>query len=154
MLNLDEERKEAYKAFITAHSRIYQAIDTELTKAGLLPLTWYDVLVTLECADNYRLRMSELADAVLLSRSGLTRLVDRLEQRGLVERQLCPRDRRGFHAQLTESGRKAREASWPLLSSLIAEFFGSQMTDQDVNTVTTVCHRCITAVKQFEDRAR
>lgn len=152
MLNLDEERKEAYRSFLTAHARVTQAIDAELTKAGLLPLSWYDVLVTLEYADGHQLRMSELADAVLLSRSGLTRLIDRLEQKGLVERKLCPMDRRGFHARLTDEGRKAREESWPLHSSLIAEFFGSQMSDGDVKAMTTVCQRCIAAVKQFNDR--
>lgn len=149
MLELEESRKEAYRSFLIAHSRLNNVIDSEMTKAGLLPLTWYDVLVTLEYAEGHSLRMSDLADAVLLSRSGLTRLVDRLEARGYVARKACPSDRRGFHAVLTEEGQRARSESWPLFSSLVAELFGTQMTDDEVQTVTTVMQRSIQAVSQF-----
>jgi len=149
MLELDDPRKEAYRSFLTAYARLTQVIDCEMVNAGLIPITWYDVLVTLEFAEGNSLRMSELADAVLLSRSGLTRLVDRMEQRGFVVRKACPQDRRSFYTVLTKSGRQAREASWPLLSSLIAEMFGTQMTDQEVETVTTVMQRSIEAVRQF-----
>lgn len=149
MLELEESRKLAYKDFVVAHSRLMEVIDTELSEAGHLPLTWYDVLVTLECADGHRIRMSDLADQVLLSRSGLTRLVDKLEQKGYVVRQTCPADRRGTHAVLTEAGQKAREATWPLYSSLVQELFGSQMSDQDAATLSTVLQRVTSAVGHF-----
>ncbi|MBL8066349.1 MAG: MarR family transcriptional regulator [Chthonomonadaceae bacterium] len=151
MMTLDENRKEAYKAFLTAHARIHQSIDSALMAANLLPLTWYDVLVTLEYANGHALRMCELADVVLLSRSGLTRLVDKLEEQGYVRRETCQDDRRGYLCVLTESGRAAREKSWPLVSSLIQELFGSLMNDEEVSGMHKICDRIVTTVKQFEE---
>ena len=150
MLELEEHKKLAYKEFLTANSRLMEVIDTELSEAGLLPLTWYDVLVTLESSEDHRVRMSDLADQVLLSRSGLTRLVDKLEHKGYVVRMSCPADRRGTHAVLTEAGQRAREATWPLYSSLIQELFGSQMSDSDASTVKTVMERVTAAVTHFK----
>lgn len=149
MLNLDDKRKEAYRYFLTAHVKLTEELDSALTAANLLPLTWYDVLVSLEMADNHSLRMSELADTVLLSRSGLTRLVDRLEVKGYVERRSCPADRRGFHCVLTPHGLKVREESWPLYSSLIQEMFGSQMTDSEVEEMTKIMKRIVDSVAEF-----
>lgn len=150
MLELDESRKIAYREFLSASNRLMEVMDQNLSDAGLLPLSWYDVLVTLEYAEGHHLRMSELADRVLLSRSGLTRLIDKLEQKGYVERQSCPMDRRGTHAVLTDSGKSAREASWPLYSSLVADLFGSQMSDSDTATITGVMSRVIEAVDRFK----
>ena len=87
-------------------------LDEELRRAHGLPLSSYDVLVNLESAPDRQMRMSELADAVLLSRSGLTRLVERLERDGLLARADCPGDARGSLAVLTDAGlaRLARRA--------------------------------------------
>jgi DNA-binding MarR family transcriptional regulator len=75
---LDAEQVAVWRAFLRAHATVLRALETELSAAGQLPLASYDVLVQLTEADEHRLRMTELADLVLLSRSGLTRLVDRL----------------------------------------------------------------------------
>lgn len=102
----------AWRALLRAHARATRVLEAELEEAHNLPLASYDVLVQLTESPEGRLRMSELADAVLLSRSGLTRLVDRLEREGLVERTSCPSDARGTFAALTEAGRsRLREAS-------------------------------------------
>lgn len=130
-VELDAERRDCFQLFLTAHARLSAAIDKRLVESGALPLPWYDVLVTLETADQGRLRMSDLAERVLLSQSGLTRLVDRLVDKGLVERATCPADRRVLYASLTEAGRQARRASWPLLSRLIQDYFGAHMTDME-----------------------
>ena len=82
----------AWRGFLQTHARLTRRLDEELRAAHDLPLTSYDVLVQLEGAPGREMRMSELADAVLLSRSGLTRLVDRLERQGLIERRECPDD--------------------------------------------------------------
>lgn len=103
MLELD-----AWRGFLRAHAALTRALDEELERGEGLSLTEYDVLVQLADAPHGRLRMSELADAVLLSRSGLTRLVDDLERRGLVERSRCPDDARGTNAVVTERGRDVR----------------------------------------------
>lgn len=89
------------------HSRVTRELDAELLAVHGLPLSSYEVLLFLDNAEDGRLRMAQLADSVLLSRSGLTRLVDRLEEGGLVRRETCPSDLRGFNAVLTDAGRAA-----------------------------------------------
>ena len=91
---------------LRAHSELTQALDAELTRGHDLPLSSYEVLLFLNDSDGGRMRMSELADSVLLSRSGLTRLVDRLEQEGLLKRTRCESDARGFFAEITPKGRR------------------------------------------------
>ncbi|MEA2403551.1 MAG: hypothetical protein QOE08_198 [Thermoleophilaceae bacterium] len=107
----DEIEMGAWAGFLRAHARLVRELDAELTARHGLALTSYDVLIHLDRAPENRLRMSELADAVLLSRSGLTRLVARLVNAGMVERVGCEDDQRGAWAVLTEEGgRRLREA--------------------------------------------
>jgi DNA-binding MarR family transcriptional regulator len=97
----------AWAGFLRAHRALVAELDEELRREHDLPLTSYDVLAQLDNAPDHRLRMSELADAVLLSRSGLTRLVERLEKKGLIERRECTDDARGAFAVLTGAGEAA-----------------------------------------------
>ena len=101
----------AWRGFLQVHSDLTHQLDAELQAEHDLPLTSYEVLLFLNDAPEGRLRMSELADRVLLSRSGLTRLVDRLEKRKLVGREACPDDARGFFAVITDAGRDTFAAS-------------------------------------------
>ncbi|MBL7501378.1 MarR family transcriptional regulator [Frankia sp. CNm7] len=101
---VDARGMRAWRGLLRAHAQVTRVLEAELEEAHKLPLASYDVLVQLAEAPNGALRMSELADAVLLSRSGLTRLVDRLVREGLVERQSCPSDLRGTLAVLTPAG--------------------------------------------------
>lgn len=94
----------AWRSFLEAHRRVLDVLETELRDQEELPLAWYDVLVQLSESPTRSLRMQELADAVLLSKSGLTRLVDRMETAGLVQRAPCADDGRGIMAQLTDAG--------------------------------------------------
>jgi DNA-binding MarR family transcriptional regulator len=108
---LSASEQAAWGGFLRAHARLVRELDDELRARHKLPLTSYDVLVQLESAPGGEMRMSELAEAVLLSRSGLTRLVDRLRRQGLLDRRDCPEDARGAYAVLTERGRgRLREA--------------------------------------------
>src|SRR3954470_8409040 len=106
MAVLGRTHKEAWVAFIFAHANLTREIDKRAAAAGTVPLDIYDILLVLEESPNRMLRMSELADQSMLTRSGLTRLVDRLEKEGLVARKACPSDRRAVHAMLTEKGLK------------------------------------------------
>ena len=99
----DAERG-AWTGFLRAHSRIVKALDRELAAAHDLPLSEYDVLVQLAITEDGRLRMSDLADAIVLSPSGLTRLVDRLARRGLLRRERCDADSRVVYAAITDAG--------------------------------------------------
>jgi DNA-binding MarR family transcriptional regulator len=94
----------AWRGMLRVHSALVRALDAELIAEHDLPLTSYEVLITLQAAPERRLRMAELADQVLLSRSGMTRLVDRLERLGFLERDTCTADGRGCYAVLTEAG--------------------------------------------------
>jgi DNA-binding MarR family transcriptional regulator len=102
----------AWGGFLRAHARVMRRLDRELEVETGLSLAQYDVLIHLARAPQRRLRMTDLSEQVLLSRSGLTRLVDRLESLRLVERSACPSDARGVYAVLTDEGMaRFREAS-------------------------------------------
>jgi DNA-binding MarR family transcriptional regulator len=100
----DDPRLRAWVAFLRAHAAVTRRLEVELHAERGLSLADYDALVQLAIADDRRLRMSELADRVVLSRSGVSRLVDRLVAQGLVVRRACPTDARGSWAELTPEG--------------------------------------------------
>jgi DNA-binding MarR family transcriptional regulator len=97
----------AWRGMLRVHSALVKQLDAELSNAHRLPLSSYEVLLNLEAAPGQKRRMAELADSVLLSRSGMTRLVDRLEKDGLLRRDTCTDDGRGAYAVLTEKGAAA-----------------------------------------------
>jgi DNA-binding MarR family transcriptional regulator len=101
---LAPEELAAWRGLLRVHSALVKALDAELLAGHELPLTSYEVLINLQAAPGRRRRMAELADGVLLSRSGMTRLVDRLEREGLIERDPCTDDGRGTYAVLTDKG--------------------------------------------------
>ena len=101
---LTGEALAAWRTFLRAHATVTRRLEADLLAAHGLPLASYDVLVQLVEAPGRRLRMTELADRVLLSRSGLTRLVDRLEREGVVRREPCVEDGRGMFAVLSDAG--------------------------------------------------
>ena len=107
-----DPRLETWRTFLVAHAQVRRQLERELQAEQALGLGEYEVLLLLLRADDRRLRMSELADRLGLSRSGVTRLVDRLAEDGLVERASCDTDRRGAWAHLTDAGhRRLRRAS-------------------------------------------
>ena len=93
-----------WKSFLRAHAHVTRVLEAELLSDHDLSLAEYDVLVQLSEAPDGRLRMTELAELVLLSRSGLTRLVDRMTRDGLVRREPCPDDARGTFTLMTDEG--------------------------------------------------
>ncbi len=103
----------AWRGLLRVHAALVRELDAELDDAHDLPLLSYDVLIYLRSAPGKRLRMAELADNVLLSRSGITRLVDRLEREGLLTRDTCSSDGRGCFAVLTEAGEEVLSRARP-----------------------------------------
>jgi DNA-binding MarR family transcriptional regulator len=91
---------------LRAHAELTRQLDAQLAREHKLPLSSYEVLLFLADAPDGRMRMSDLAESVLLSRSGLTRLVDRLEREGLLKRERCESDARGLFAEITPAGRR------------------------------------------------
>ncbi len=145
---VDETRLAAWRNFITAHANLIDLIDRELTAADRLPLNWYDVLIELVEAPENRLRMHELAQKVVLSRSGLTRLVDKLETAGLLRRQTAPDDRRGAFAVLTDKGKDAVRKSWPVYSKGIAKHFASHITEGEAQIIRDVFARILETIQK------
>ncbi len=131
----------AWRAFLEAHARVSEVLARELKDTEDLPLTWYDVLVQLSEADDHRLRMQELAEAVLLSKSGLTRLVDRMEDAGLVRRMKCPDDRRGTLAEMTEQGYQRLRQTAPTHLRGVQDHFVDVLTDEEAQVLETALAR-------------
>jgi DNA-binding MarR family transcriptional regulator len=111
-----------------------------------LPLTWYDILVHLSHAPAGRLRMQVLAESIVLSRSGLTRLLDRMTEAGLVRREMCREDRRGAFALITPKGRAALERAMPGHLHGIQEHFLNHLDDEDVR----VLHGALSKILESE----
>src|SRR3978361_492700 len=110
---LDEEEQRTWRAFLSATQLLFDQLDRELQRDAKIPHAYYEILVRLSEAPDRTMRMSQLADSTLSSRSRLSHAVSRLEESGWVERQSCPTDRRGQLAVLTDRGFAALEAAAP-----------------------------------------
>ena len=130
-----DPRLAAWRSFLRAHARVVRELERELQDQEQLALTDYDVLVQLAAAGEHRLRMSELADRLLLSRSGATRLVDRLVSEGLVERASCEDDRRGQWASLTTAGYERLRRASPTHLRGVASHFLDLLSPEDLTSL-------------------
>lgn len=138
-----DPRLTAWRTFLRTHARVVRELERELQSEQHLALTDYDVLVQLAAAGDRRLRMSELADALLLSRSGATRLIDRLVTDGLVERVTCESDRRGQWASLTDAGHQRLRRASPTHLRGVAEHFLDRLPPDDLATMERMLDRVL-----------
>jgi DNA-binding MarR family transcriptional regulator len=136
----------AWAVLLTAHATLLERIESALAAASLPPLSWYDVLWELEKADG-RLRMIELARRVVLSKSNLSRLADRLEEAKLVERQDAADDRRGYDLVLTRAGRAMRRKMWPVYEAQIQQLFASHLSVEEARVIGEALGRAVKAVR-------
>jgi DNA-binding MarR family transcriptional regulator len=132
---------DVWRSFLRAHAHITRVLEAELLAAQRLSLASYDVLVQLAEAPGRRLRMTELADAVLLSRSGVTRLVDRLERGGLVARARVDSDGRGVVAVLTQLGYDRLRAATGTHLSGVARHFAGPLNPDELAAFGRTCER-------------
>jgi DNA-binding MarR family transcriptional regulator len=138
---LNDRELAAWRGFLQLHATLVRELDRELEEAHGLPLTHYEVLIRLYLAPDNRMRMSDLASSVLLSQSGVTRLVDRLEQAGHVVRRQCEDDRRVLYAHLTERGHaRLLEARPTHLAGVRARFL-SHFDDAELDELATSWER-------------
>jgi DNA-binding MarR family transcriptional regulator len=140
---LDELESSAWTGFLRTHAALVRELDEELAERHGLPLSSYDVLVQLEAAPAGRLRMSHLADAVLLSRSGLSRLVARLADHGLIERLECAGDARGTFAAITPLGRERLDAARETHSAGVRERFVAKLGEHDLRQLAQAWSRLL-----------
>ncbi|HVM26248.1 MAG TPA: MarR family transcriptional regulator [Mycobacteriales bacterium] len=129
---LTAAQSRAWRRFLRAHAGVVAQLERDLQSAHDLPLAHYDVLVQLSEAPGRALRMTDLAQSVLLSRSGLTRLVDRLERDGLVRREACPSDLRGTLAVLTDAGAERLREAWPTHLAGVVERVVGRYTEEEL----------------------
>jgi DNA-binding MarR family transcriptional regulator len=143
-------RFHAWHAFLVAHAALEPILNRELEAACGLPLRWFDVLTQLHSAPHKRLSMTELANAVLLSKSGLTRLVDRIEEAGLVQRVAAPGDRRSLLIVLTPSGEKRLKRAAPIHEDGIRRHFGAHIQNNEAAAVEAALGRIAAAARQHD----
>ena len=134
-LSPHDPRIEPWRAFLQAHARVTRRLDEELRAEHDLSLAEYDALLSIAEAPDRRIRMRQLADRVILSKSGVTRLIDRLVLDGLVQRDACLSDARGAEAVLTAAGLdRLRRASRTHLRG-IDEHFLAAVGDDDLSVI-------------------
>jgi DNA-binding MarR family transcriptional regulator len=141
--DLSPQQMLAWRRFLLAHARVTRRLENDLVEERRLPLASYDVLVQLVEAPERRLRMSELADRVLLSRSGLTRLVDRLEREGLVRREACEDDARGLFTVLTDDGLHRLRGATPVHLRGVSDYAVGRLDEDEAAVLAELLGRFI-----------
>jgi DNA-binding MarR family transcriptional regulator len=116
------------------HTALVESLEAELWEFRKLHFGWYDVLVTIRLSGG-AMRMSELAEMALISRSAATRLVDKIEEAGYVERYVCPTDRRGMVVSLTPEGRKVQERAAPIVLRQLQNHFGRYLDQEQAEAM-------------------
>lgn len=128
--------RDAWLAVARTHAAITSRLQEALTAAGLPPLPWFDVLATLSEAPDQRLKMGELAEALVITRGGLTKLVDRLIKAGLLERTFCETDRRVSYATLLPAGLELLEEMLPIVSGELEATFAANLSERQAEELT------------------
>src|ERR1035441_8452899 len=131
----------AWRSLLRAHACLAKRLDSELERAHRLPMTSYEVLGHLQEASGGRMRMCDLAEQAQISRSGLTRLVDRLERENLLERCSCEHDARGSFACLTDVGRERVGEARVTHLAVVREQFFSRFSDAELSLLADMCQR-------------
>ncbi len=139
--DLSPLERDAWRGFLRIHACLHKQLDAELEAAHRLPLSSYDVLIQLADAPDHRMRMCDLADSVLLSRSGMSRLADRLERDGLIERCACADDARGAFACITPAGLAVLELARPTHRAGIRSRFLAHFSEDELEQMRAFWER-------------
>ena len=145
---LAPEELRAWRGLLRVHTALVKALDAQLEEAHGLPLSSYEVLLFLADAEAERMRMCDLASSVLLSRSGLTRLVDRLAREGLIERVACASDARGAFAQLTPAGREKLRAARATHLAGVRALFLDRIAPEELRMLGDVWDRVLPGAQE------
>ncbi|MEU7816608.1 MarR family transcriptional regulator [Pseudonocardia sp. NPDC049154] len=141
----DDAGVAAWAALLRTHAAVLRELERDLERAQGMPLTWYDVLLELNSAPERRLRMQELGERAVVSRSRVSRIVDELARAGLVVREQDPADRRGSWAVLTPAGRERLRAAAPGYLDGIARHFADHLTPEERDTIAAALQRVLAA---------
>ena len=140
---VSESVVKAWGRLMRAQRSLLERVEGDLKRAGLPPLSWYDVLLELNRMEEGRLRQFEIGGKVLLSKHNLSRLLDRLEDEGMVKRQSCKEDRRGAHVVITRAGRALLKRMWPVYEHAIAEYFGRLLSEEEAERLASLMRRFV-----------
>src|SRR5438067_2185177 len=140
---LTDREAGAWRGFLRAHARLWRELEASLADRHGLSLNAYDVLVLLDEAPAGTLRMSELASAVLMTSGGFTRLADRLERAGLIRRERCATDARGFDVSLTERGRTLLEEARATHRADVRRRFLERVTPEEQEALAAIWERIL-----------
>ncbi len=136
-----DPRLRAWRAFVEAHTAVMDVLERELTERRGISLTWYDALLQLSEAPGQRLRMSELADSIVISRSGFSRAARRMEEAGLIARERSPEDGRGAYVVLTEHGRRTFRHAAAVHLRGVAEHFLRHLSEDEAAVMEAALRR-------------
>jgi DNA-binding MarR family transcriptional regulator len=139
----DPKYVDVWGCLLRLQSQVVARIEEDLKEEGEISLTWYDVLLALENALENRLRMGEIADRIVLSRSALTRSVDKLEAEGYLRRERCDHDERGAYAVLTKNGQRALAEARPVYWAGIKKYFAGNLTDADISNLESILEKIL-----------
>jgi DNA-binding MarR family transcriptional regulator len=149
-----DDRAEIWTALMQGQAMLAGAVSDRLEAEAGIPLSWHEVLVRLAVAPEGHLRMQELAESMWLSKSGLTRLCDRIEEAGYLTRASCPTDRRGTFAVITEAGRAKVRAASPVFSSAEQDLFLQHLSARERDVLGSAMRKVIRANAVHPSRTR
>ncbi len=133
----------AWARLLRAHKRALSVIESDLKAAELPPLPWYDVLLELDRAGEAGLRPFELERQLVLPQYGLSRLLDRIEKAGYIERRPCEQDGRGHELAITKAGRDTRRRMWTVYSNAIDQAVGAHLSDAEATRLAKLLDKLI-----------
>jgi DNA-binding MarR family transcriptional regulator len=136
-----EPHLSAWRGVLNTHAAVVGAVERALADAGLPPLAWYDVLWAIRRAPGRRVRMAELASSLTVSRGGLTKLADRLEEAGLISREAAEDDRRGLYAVVTPAGEQMLKRMWPVYARVLRETFVAPIREDEAAVISAALSR-------------
>lgn len=150
---VDEPHLSAWRALLNAHAATVARVEEALAEAGLPPLSWYDVLWAVRRAPGRRVRMSELADGLTISRGGLTKLADRLEAAGFLRREPAADDGRGLYAALTDAGNEMLREMWPVYAGVLQQTIVAAISSDEAEALAVELEQVSAAASALGGRS-
>lgn len=146
----DHVAVDAWRGILFAYSKVFRALEVDLLEHHDLPAAWFDVMARVRQAPGQRLRFRQLGDVSLLTRSGMTRLVDRIEAAGYVRREPSPEDRRGVYVVITQAGIDKLDDVWPDHVASIQEHFGKYLDQDDAIALRAAAEKVLAGDEAYE----
>ena len=141
--SLEPGMLDAWRGLLFAHAKVVRALEADMIEQHNLPITWFDLLSRIKQAPGQRLRMHELEEASIFTRSGITGLADRLEQAGFVRRERSAEDRRGVYLAITEAGIDKIDEVWPDHELSIQNHFGQHLDPKGAKALQGVSEKIL-----------